>query len=201
MVIQESNKMQSKKTHIRTLLLQLIVALILFSCSNNRSKDNLKQNWDKGNIENCILEKKISKKKTAELEKNLGSQELTNSNEEICYKRINAYDTIPYTVTYTFSNDSVILVEYQWENLPGKKRELENYLTKLFAVINKRSGKPPRVVLDANRDYMDRSTRIDFDDAYFWRKTKLTTYAVSLYYHDSGRQGESSLTLEIDFSY
>lgn len=193
--------MQSKQTYIRTILLQLIVALIFSSCSNNRSKDNLKQNWDEGNIETCILDKKISRKKTAELEKKLGSQELTNNNGEICYKRINAYDTIPYTVTYTFSNDSVILVEYQWENLPGKKPELENYLTKLIAVIEKRSGKPPRVVLDANRDYMDMSTRIDFDDAYFWSKTKLTNYAVSLYYHDRGRQGESSLTLEMDFSY
>lgn len=156
-------------------------------------------NSDEENVENCILEIKISQKKVEEFEKDFCSKKLTDTGEEITYKRISTRDSLPYEVTYKFDGDSVAVVRYKWSNLPGQKNEIESRLTYQTELLKKRTGNSPGFEPDVHRKEANVSTRIDFDDSCFWNKTNFTNYAASLYYHDSARQGESNLVLEINF--
>lgn len=150
-------------------------------------------------MENCILERKISQKKVEAFENDMGSEKLTNTGEEISYKRMGMRDSLPYLVTYEFVADSVIHVKYSWSNLPGQKDEMINCLTDLTALLKKRTGSDPILNSDRHRKEADYSTRIDFTDTYSWNKTKSTDYTAWMLFHDSGRQGESYLLLEIYF--
>jgi len=196
--VRSSPHLQIIQPHIKTVLWLLIVTFHMPSCINKNCHDNTLKNSGEIRMEDYILGTKNSRKNIEKFEKDMGSEKLTDAEGEVSYKSRGTSYRLPYVVTYKFDGDSVIHVKYSWSNLPGHKDEMRNCLTYLTELLEKRTGTKPKIDLDEYRA-SDLTTRIDFDDSYSWNRTKLTDYTAWLYFHDSGRQGESVLILEIDF--
>lgn len=149
--------------------------------------------------ESCILDKKLSIQQVKDLEKQFGSQLMQRDSLEMQYERSGPCDTIPLLMTYEFKEASVASVEYEWSNLPGRKDEIETRGAILIRLLEKRMGDTARFVPDAQRAEREMSTRIFFQDAWYWDRTGSRNYSAEIHYDDSGRAGDSRLTLEIIF--